>query len=63
MLFCLLQRGIIRFENLPGKAKWMNGWRKEGIEGGEKVGIRDSSFLLWWGGWVGGWVGVPGSNL
>lgn len=30
-------------ENLQGKAKWMNGWRKEGIEGGEKVGIQDSS--------------------
>lgn len=44
-------------ENLPGKADWMNGWRKEGIEGaegGEKVGIRDSS--LGSGGLV-GWVG------
>lgn len=34
----------------------MNGWREEVIEGGEKVGIQDSSLCF-------GGVGVPGSNL
>lgn len=24
-----------------GKARFMNGWRKEGTDGGEKVGIQD----------------------
>lgn len=30
-------------ENLTGKAKRMNGWWKGGTEGGEKVGIHNSS--------------------
>ncbi len=49
------QWGIIRLENLRGKAKLMNGWRnrcrKEGREGGgEKLGIQDSNLGFGW--WV-----------
>lgn len=45
---------IYMIGNPQGEARRMNGWRKGGREGGEKVGILDSSFSLWWGGRVGG---------
>lgn len=53
-LVCLLQSGTIRLGKLQEKVKLMNGWRnrcrKEGVEGGEKVGIQDSN--LGFDGWV-----------
>lgn len=30
----------------------MNGWKKEGIEGGEKMRIQNFALVRWMGGWV-----------